>query len=177
MTRPSRTPATTPASAVVAVLVAVALIGLGVVAGREFLIDRHVIDGQQWLRNLLEWIGRITWQSWQLPVAIVAVLVGALLLAIAVKPRNRTHMPTEGTPVLWLRTTDTARASTAAALRVDGIDRARTTARRRSIDVRVVTTGDANELAEQVATEVAKALHDLARPPRIKVAVELAGTP
>jgi hypothetical protein len=175
MTEPTppdgREPAATPAAAAVAVLLAVALLAVGLLAGREFLVVRGVFHGRPWLRDALAWLGRITWHGWLWPVSIAAVVLGLVLLAAAVKPRGRRHLPTRGEPVLWLRPTDIARASTAAALRVPGVQRAHTTSGRRRVDVHAFAHDDAQPLGPTIRDEVATALAELRTPPRVRVHV------
>lgn len=165
----SRRPADTPAAAVVAVLIAIGLIAIGIIAGREFLIRRNVIHTRPWIRDLFEWLSRMQWHTWLLAVGFGGVLVGLLLLAIAAKPRTRRHIGTRGTPALWLRPTDIARAATAAALRVDGVTHAHSIARKRTVEIHMVAERDSDGIAGAVAAEATVALAELAHPPRIKV--------
>jgi hypothetical protein len=162
-------PADTPAAAVVAVLIAIALIAIGIIAGREFLIRRNIIHTRPWLRDLLEWLSRMQWHTWLLAVGFGGLLLGVLLLAVATKPRNRRHIGTRGTPALWLRPTDVARAATAAALRVDGVDHARTIARKRTVEIHVWAGRDAADLTPAVLAEATEALAELTAPPRIRI--------
>lgn len=169
--RDGNQPADTPAAAVVAVLLSIALIAAGLVSGRELMVDRNVFHGHAWVGPAMAWIGRITWHNWMLYLSIVAIAVGLALLAVAAKPRNREHIPTAGTPTLWLRARDVARFSTAAALRVPGVTDAHSTARRRSVDVEVVAARGPEEVIDAVRAEISSALDGLAVPPRVRVSV------
>lgn len=166
-------PAAKPAAARIAVVIGALLIVLAAVAGRDFLTERGAMPGPLWLRNTFEWLSRMTWHSWMLPAAIAALVVGAILLVAAFTRRAPTHLPTNGTPTLWLRATDVARMSTWAALHVDGVRRAQTTVGRRRARVRVTSDGrDAYALVRAVEAAVGGALHDLARPPLVSVRID-----
>jgi hypothetical protein len=107
-----------------------------------------------------------------LPVAIGAIVLGLLLLVAAVKPRAHTHVGTATSPTLWLTTTDTARASTAAALHVEGVIRAHTTADRRTVRVRIVSDDTNPDIVDNVSHRVSRALAELDPPPVIRVSVD-----
>jgi hypothetical protein len=171
-TRPANQPADTPAAAGVAVIIALGLIAIGLIAGREFLIRRGVVHTGPWLGPALRWLGRMQWHTWLLAVGFGGVLLGVVLLALAARPRNRRHIGTHGAPTLWLRPTDVARAGTAAALRVPGVTHARTIARTRRVEVHIGTEHSAPDITEAVRAEVGAAVAELADPPKVRVLVE-----
>ena len=163
-------PADNPGAAIVAIITAIALLAAAVIAGREFLIERDVISGRPWIRNTFEWISRISWQPWMWAAAIAALVVGALLLLAVFKPRRKSHFPGKDQPVLWLRPTDAARLSTAAALRVPGVLHAQTTVSKRKATVRVTTDADdPGRVSEPVTTLVTNELKGLDKTPKVKV--------
>ncbi|MGB3675783.1 MAG: DUF6286 domain-containing protein [Candidatus Nanopelagicales bacterium] len=166
-------PVAKPAARWVALGIAFVLLAVAAICGREFLIERNAVPGPPWIRNAFEWISRLAWQGWMLPVAVAAAVLGAALLVIAVKPRAATHLRTSGTPTIWLRPTDAARISSWAALHVDGVRRAETQIVRRRATVRVRTDGrEPGALAEAVRSAVGKALAELAEPPTVTVTIE-----
>lgn len=166
-------PLRTPVAAWAAAAVGVVLVGVAIAAGREFLIAHEVIEGQPWIKDLFEWISTLTWARWMLFAGIAAIVLGVVLLAVAVWPRRGTHLPTSTTPVLWLRATDAARASTAAAEHVDGVSRAHSAAGPRSVQVHVVGNGaDSAQVATAVHAQVTRALMHLESPPTVKVIME-----
>ena len=169
-------PVAKPAARWVALGFGCLLLAVAAVSGREFLVERGAVPGPAWIRNTFEWISRLVWQGWMLPVAIVAVVIGAALLVIAVKPRVGTHLRTSGRPTLWLRPTDAARLSSWAALHVDGVRRAETIIARRRATVRVRTDGrEPVALSEAVRSAVGKALAELAEPLTVTVTIERPG--
>lgn len=155
-----------------AVAAAVVLLGVSVLAGREFLIDRRVISGTRLLARGSEHIGRAHWQDWMAPATGISLAVGALLLAIALKPRARTHFRTAGEPVLWLRATDVARACTAAVYRVNGVAHAQTVVAKRRARVRIVTPDeDTARIADSARAEVDNVLREMDVSRRVRVSV------
>lgn len=86
-------PRRTAASIITGVLIALMVIAAGVVAVRDALIDVDWISGGAWITPLLGWAARAEWQWWTWPAAVVAVLAGAILLIVAVKPRRRAYHP------------------------------------------------------------------------------------
>ena len=165
-------PLARPLAVYAALVVGVALVALGVIAGREFLIEHNGYGGPPLVRNSVEWVSRVTWQPWFLPVSVAALLGGLMLLAAALLPRRRTHVDTAGNPRLWLRTTDVARLSTAAALHVDGVRRAVTDAGRRNVRVRVVQDTRSPDVTDAVQSAVTTVLADLSRRLDVRVDVE-----
>jgi len=142
-----------PAAAPAAALIAVAALILAFTAARELLIVRGTYGGAPWLRNSFEWFGRLHWEPW-IPVAAAAcVAVGVVLLAVACKPRRRTHLPLQvAGPVatVWMRRTDLARMCSAHASSLSGVAAARTVVDRRRAVVRI-TVEDETPVADLTA--------------------------
>lgn len=86
-------PRRTAASTITGVLIALMVIAAGVVAVRDALIDVDWIGGATWITPVLDWAGGAQWQWWTWPGAVVAVLAGAILLIVAVKPRRMAYHP------------------------------------------------------------------------------------
>lgn len=80
-------------STITGLLVGLAVIAAGVVAVREALIAVGWIGGTAWIAPALGWAGQAQWQWWTWPAAVLAVLVGVVLLVITVKPRRRAYLP------------------------------------------------------------------------------------
>ncbi|MEE2033288.1 Asp23/Gls24 family envelope stress response protein [Rhodococcus sp. CC-R104] len=162
-------PLATPAAAPAAALIAVASLGLAFVAARELLIVRGTYGGAPWLRNSFEWFGRLHWQPWIAPVAAMLVLLGFAALAVALKPRRRTHLPLRvagPVPTVWMRRTDLARMCSAHATALTGVHTARTVVDRRRAVVDIVAAEDASgaELTAAVRDEGEPNLALLAEP-------------
>ena len=73
-------PRARPVAGFTAVLLALALIGAGVVGVQDLLSTRRWIDGTPWLRTAIDHANHATPSGWALPTGILAVIVGVLLL-------------------------------------------------------------------------------------------------
>ncbi|WP_072690595.1 DUF6286 domain-containing Asp23/Gls24 family envelope stress response protein [Rhodococcus marinonascens] len=170
-----RTPRATPAAVPAAVIVAITALGLAVVAGRELLIMRGTLGNAPWIRNTAEWLGRLHWSDWIVPVATCAVIVGIAFIVAALKPRPCTHLPLKigDTPTVWLRPTDLARNTSSHAGTVPGVLSAHTTVDRRHVTVRVVRNeaASAADVTTAVRESVQPTLSLLGTSPELRVQV------
>ncbi|MFD1814895.1 DUF6286 domain-containing protein [Rhodococcus gannanensis] len=172
---PSRPPLARPDAAIVAVVVAVLLIALGMVAGREFLIEQDVIAPAAWVRNSVNWLADLHSQTWMVPAAVAAGVIGLVVLCLALMPRTRTHVPAGdgGTGVVWLRPTDVARMCSARAGAVGGVTGVHTTVDRKRATVYVTPSGEvaSDALAQQVRDAVEPSLAAVTSPTELRVRV------
>ncbi len=172
---PARTPLARPAAAPVAVAVAVVLIGVAVVAAREFLIAQEAIAPAAWVRNSLWWIAGLHWQTWMAAAGIAAAVLGVVLVGLALLPRTRTHVAvgTDGPTIVWVRPVDVARMCSARAGAVAGVGAVQTTVDGRHATVHVTPDGDvgADELSGYVRDAVAPALDVLSSPRILRIRV------
>lgn len=172
MTEPPQ-PRADQAATPVAIVVAIALLTISVIGARELLIENDVISGPHWIGNLVHWLGDLTWHGAMLPAAFAAVVAGLALVVIAGKPRRRTFVRLDGEPALWLRRSDVARASTLAALEVDGVEFATTVVDRKRARVRISPSSAASDtIVEAVHSHVADVLAGLDRPLRLTVVAD-----
>ncbi|MGW6695430.1 Asp23/Gls24 family envelope stress response protein [Rhodococcus sp. NPDC054953] len=170
---PSREPLARPDAAVVAVIAAVLLIGVAVVAGREFLIAKEVIAPAAWLRNSVSWVADLHWQAWMAAAAALGVVLGALLVFVSLTPRTRTHLPLGAGGTVWLRPTDVARMCSARAGTVAGVAAVRTIVDRRRVTVHVAPDGAVPdvELDRCVRESVGPSLDAVASPRELRVRI------
>nr|WP_277350781.1 DUF6286 domain-containing protein [Rhodococcus sp. HNM0569] len=175
-----------------AVAIAGAALVLAAVCARELLIVHDVVGGAPWVRNTVEWAARLHWSDWIIPVIVVSVVTGLVCVALAVKPRPRTHVPlrTPGAPgadgsrsagavpIVWARPTDLARGTSSRALAVPGVDAARTTVDRKRVTVHVRGSDepaahvDDDVLIEAVTDAVAPTLGLLEAQPDVRVRIK-----
>ncbi|MBA8962740.1 putative alkaline shock family protein YloU [Rhodococcus percolatus] len=171
-----RTPRATPAAVPAAIIVAVGALGLAVVAARELLIMRGTFANAPWIRNTVQWLGRLHWSEWIVPAAAGAIVLGVVFIVAALKPRPRTHLPLAvgDTPIVWLRPTDLARNSSSHAKTVPGVLSAHTTVDRKHVTVRVVRTEStpASDVAISVREAVEPTLSLLGTSPELRVQVK-----
>lgn len=172
-----RPPTAAPAAVPAAILIALGLLGLAAVAARELLIARGTITGAPWLQNTFEWLGRLHWEQWLVPVALAGLVVGIVFVFLALAPRSRTHVPLrtgDGAATVWMRPVDVARMCSARAGTVPRVLSAHTIVDRRRATVHVITdaavTGpDADGLRDAVGDAVGDVLSLLGHPLKLRV--------
>lgn len=157
---PKAAPAARPAT----VLLALGLLALAGAAIHDLLVRAGDIDGPEWLAWAIERIRAVEWQDLVLPTAIIAGVVGLVLIIIAVKPRRVTHLPMPGFSG-WIRPADVARRTTMRARRAPGVLEASSAVSATSVTVKVRYAGADAAAAEDairraVAAELAVLLAD-----------------
>ncbi|MDV6260474.1 DUF6286 domain-containing protein [Rhodococcoides yunnanense] len=174
--KPSKKPVANPTAAVPAVLFALALIGAGVVLGREALLKLGALDGSEWVGPATTRLDGLTAQSWMLPGGIAAVVIGFILVFVAVRPRRRTHRALTEQDV-WLRKGDVAAVARAAALDNVGVDSATAKAGSKKVTVAAstVTGTDTSALKSSIVTSVDDALRPLVSAPKVRTRVRTTG--
>ena len=168
--QPAPAPLAPPAATGVAIALALSLIALGVVAGRDALLDSGLISGSPWITGALRAADGWAQQAWMLPVTVVVAITGAWLVWIAIKPRRRTHLPLQATGT-WIARRDVAHLVQAAAERTTGVASASANGSGRSITINVSLLAgfDAQEVEITVTNTVAQELSPLSKPPRVKM--------
>ena len=148
-------PRATPAARWLAVLLGLALVALGVVAGREMWMRRS--DGASWpswLDPVLEMVAENRFQPWMTWASIIAVVVGLILIVVAFKPRARTHRRLASTTSLWARPVDIARLTTATAKRTPGVGSASTRVSGKTVTAEVQANSTADGVAESIRSSI-----------------------
>lgn len=165
----AKAPLAAPAATTVSVVLALVLVGAGIVAGRDALIGFGAITGAPWIAAGLKAIDGLTAQSWMRPAGIVVAMIGLLLLLAAIKPRKRTHVPTNA-PDAWITPRDVRRVARTAALSLTGVDATTASGSARSLTLSITPVNgyDTSQLDESVRSVVTESLSSLANPPRLK---------
>ncbi|PWJ52797.1 hypothetical protein SAMN06264364_11749 [Quadrisphaera granulorum] len=146
-------------------LLAVLLIGVAVVLGQDAWT--RLGGGQNtWLGSAISGLNGLAPSTALAVPAVVAVLLGLVLLLTAFSRRTRKALVLRGDLGAHLTTRDVARLAAGAARQVDGVLDASVTATRRKVSVEVVTTGD-SATADAVQGDVARALSALVSAPRV----------
>lgn len=145
-----------------AIIVALLLLAIAVVTGRELLLRNFEgIRWESWLNQVLDSVATNHYQQWMTIAAVVALIVGLTFLIAGLKPRPRTHSAIPAEVSLWARPVDIARHLTAYAKRQPGVQNATTTVRKNKITQVVTirthnTSGDgARTTTDDAATQVA----------------------
>ncbi len=154
---------------VVALLLALAVVGIGVLGIQTALVSAGALTGTSWLTWLIQGFDGLTAGAWALSVGVALLLLGLLVLVAALRRRPRTAVALRASTGVFLRPHDVARLAENAADEVDGVSTASASATRSRVRVRVTTTGDAG-VEEAVRAAVSERLGALDSLPRITVA-------
>ncbi|WP_338887986.1 hypothetical protein [Rhodococcus sovatensis] len=85
------TPKAAPRATPIAVLLALALCVLGVILGRDALIEFGAISGTAWISSVTDTLVDSTVSSALLPIGIAIAVLGLILVVLALLPRQKTH--------------------------------------------------------------------------------------
>ncbi|PFG27246.1 hypothetical protein [Corynebacterium renale] len=145
-----------------AIIVALLLLAVAVVTGRELLLRNFEgIRWESWIDPVLDSLATNDYHQWMTIASVVALVVGLIFFIAGVKPRPRTHSAIPAEVSLWARPVDIARHLTAFAKRQPGVQNATTTVRKNKITQVVTiqaksTTGEgARTTTDADATQVA----------------------
>lgn len=172
---PARPPVGVGASPLIAQLLALLVVATGVVGVQEAVSRVGLVGGPSWVSSTASALDGLSPPPWLLPAAVVLVVVGLLLLAVALKRRPRKSLTLQAQTGVYLRTGDLAKLVSE---RLDGLDAASDTAvrvSRRTIQVTVVSIApqDHNQTAtSEVHERLAPCLAAIESPPRVKVSIK-----
>ncbi|MEJ5914685.1 DUF6286 domain-containing protein [Pseudokineococcus sp. 1T1Z-3] len=155
----------------VGILLALLVLALGVVLVRDALVTLGALGGQPWFAQLVDVVAGTTPATWMVAVGVALALLGIALVAVAFRRRTRTEVRLRARTAVTTEPRDLARLSSSVARDVDGVLGARTSASRRSVVVRISTTGDAGT-SDAVKNAVTQRLSVLERTPTVRVRVE-----
>ncbi|MDQ2722185.1 MAG: alkaline shock response membrane anchor protein AmaP [Actinomycetota bacterium] len=171
-----RAPVAAPAAATVGVLLALGLLGAGVVGVRDGAVGAGWLHGAYWTRTAAQHVDGLSPQVWMIPVGVVLALVGVWWLLAALKPRRRTALAVQAGAAVWIRPRDLAHLAATTADQVPGVTHASTSAKRRKVSVTVDTTSnDTAAVRTEVTEAVTNRLAALASAPRVKVTARSRG--
>lgn len=142
------TPRAAPVAAVTGSLVAVAFIAAAVVGIHDLVVTQGWAGGHPWARGAIDGINHTTRADWVIPLAVLALLVGLLLLWVSVKPRRSTHQPVadqDPAAQVWVTPEALSQLAGSAGDDVSGVLRAYPKVTRRHIRVSVLTVPGADQ--------------------------------
>ncbi|MBP2353123.1 putative alkaline shock family protein YloU [Kribbella aluminosa] len=146
---------------------ALLLVALGAVGIAEMLRSTGLLRGQVIPED---WFGRtvvLEPAGWLRPAGIAAMVVGVVLLALAVKPRRRTH--SAAGEIVWIRPAAAARLAADSASHVDAVTAASVVAKRRRLHATVTTFGDPSRVHDEVGTAIGDRLSTVTPQPGVRV--------
>lgn len=167
---PARRPTGSGRVGAVGPVLAVLLLGVAFVLGREALVVGGAVTGRSWTPDVVGAVDGLTPVPAVAVGGVVAVVVGIWLLVTAFARRSRRAVGIAGSPAATTTTHDVARLATGAARQVDGVLSASSRAGRRTVDVAVKATTKAVGAAVEQAVD--RALERIEPRPRVRVRVE-----
>jgi hypothetical protein len=170
----ARPPVGTGSSPLVAQLIALALIGLGILGIQEALVRTSAITSSSWTSAVVDAVDGLTTATWVLIVGAVLAVLGLLLLPIVFKRRPRKTVSLSASTGVYLRTRDLGRIAEGAIAGIDTVTDVSVKASRKKVRVTATTVAgtDRNaDIADDVRARLAPCLGALEHPPRIKVSV------
>jgi hypothetical protein len=164
---PARSPRAGLALTSWAFVVAIALLGVAVLAGQASLVAVRG-QGTSWIAAAADAMDGLQPETWVGICGVVLALLGLWLVWQAVRPRPRTTRRILAASGIHLRSRAIARWVDATARDVPGVLDTSTTVTRRAVRVTVRSTGSPDVLTD-VHAEVTRQLSALERPPRLTV--------
>lgn len=150
------------------VVLAILVIGLGVVAIHDAAVAAGWLDGPAWVAEAAAWVGALTRSLATALLSLLALAVGLWLLAASLRPRPRSAVPLRAQSLVYVTSGDAARLAVQAADRVDGVLDARVSGSPKALTVRVQTTGS-KEVDQRVQGAVQRSLAAFEAPPSVTV--------
>lgn len=173
--RAAKPPVGTGASPLFAQLIALALIGLGVVGVQALLVSLAVVTDTAWISSAVDAGDGIEGDSVLVLLAgIVAVVLGLLLLPVVFRRRPRKGLALSANTGVHLRPRDLAAVLGSALEGTDTLTDVRVRATRRKVRVTAtsVAAKDRNgQVEDDIDARVAPALDALERRPRLTISI------
>lgn len=165
-------PRANPFARWVTILIGLLFIALAVIAGREiWVISSPNAKEPEWLKPVFDLFGAGL-PSWILPAAIIAIIVGLVLIIVALKPRRRTHRRITSAVSLWTRPVDVSRMASQAARKVPGVGTAHSAVKGSTLSVSVVGDAADPSLPQRVEQAILPLIENLDSPKQVKVRVQ-----
>lgn len=173
-------PRSSPIAAATGVVIAVLFIALAVVGIHDLAVTQKWATGQSWSRAAIDGTNGLTRADWVVPLAVVALLLGLVMLLVSLTPRRTTHRhvpSSEGSLDVWIVPAALGKLATGAAEDAPGVLAAHSKVSSRRIRVMVhgtpgVDEGTTVQRAEELVAARIGRLSDLP----VKVSVQEVGT-
>ncbi len=128
----TRAPKRRPVVTWPALLIAIALVGLAVVAVRDLAVAQGWASGERWSETLLSGLDGLTAGPATTTVGVLAALIGLALILTVLRPARRTHLPTPASEAeVWISRRALRQLAEDAVQRVPGVESVSASAGRR----------------------------------------------
>ncbi|MEJ4112877.1 hypothetical protein ACGE24_07960 [Corynebacterium kroppenstedtii] len=140
--------------------------GIGI---RDVLVVTDTVSGPSWLHPIITWLSHAHWVPMFLAIAIVALILGLIILIASVRPRSKTHMLVDKDASVWMRPVDIARACSARAKDQRGVLNATTVATAKCVTITVTGDPDDPGLSDRVVKACRPVVQTVSSQPDLKV--------
>ena len=174
---PGKSPAAAATARYVAVALALIVMCGGAVSLREAGVELGWVAGTPWIGTAVTALNGLRSQWWMVPAGVVALLLGAWLVFVAVRPRRKTVVAVDAAGSVWMRPRDVARLASHAASCVPGVEVLNSAATRRKVTMYVGLSGTDSDVTVKgaIAAAVGSATEILIPTPRIVVRIGTSG--
>ena len=169
---PGDEPRANPAVRWLTILIALVLIALSAVVGRDlWYFYQNGDSSDSWLRPVFEFVGSAVIDVTALVVGAVIAIIGLLLIIYAFVPRAHTHVRVDSPASIWTRPVDIARKATYVTRSEVGNASIQSRADRKKLRVRVEDDGTGASLQERLTHALGNEMQRLKTMPAIGVKV------
>lgn len=174
---PGQAPVAVATARRIAVVLALLLLVAGVVALRDAGVVLGWVAGTPWVGTAITALDGLGSQWWMVPAGAGALIMGAWLVVLALRPRRKTVVAVDAAGSVWMRPRDVARLASYAACSVPGVEVLNSAATRRKVTLYVGLTGVESDVAAKgaIAAAVGSATEILIPTPRIAVHIGTSG--
>ncbi|MUL78447.1 DUF6286 domain-containing protein [Mycolicibacterium sp. CBMA 226] len=175
---PGRSPAAVATARYVAVALALIVMCGGIVSLREAGVKLGWFTGTPWIGTAVTALNGLRSHWWMMPAGVCALLVGAWLVFVALRPRRKTVVAVDAAGSVWMRPRDVARLASHAASCVPGVEVLNSAATRRKVTMYVGLSGIESDISTKgaIAAAVGSATEVLSPTPRIVVRISTSGS-
>lgn len=167
--RPAKEPRKSPRARGWMFILGLIFLAGGAVGIRELLLETDTISGPSWLQPIIDWLSHAHWVQAFLIIAVIALILGLIILIASLRPRTKTHVLIDNEASLWMRPVDIARACSARAKDQRGVLNATTVATAKRVTVTVTGDPDDPGLSDRVYKACRPVVHTMSTQPDLKV--------
>ena len=167
--RPAKEPRKSPRARGWMFILGLVFLAGGAVGIRELLLETDTISGPSWLQPIIDWLSHAHWVQMVLIIAVIALILGLIILIASLRPRTKTHILIDNEASLWMRPVDIARACSARAKDQRGVLNATTVATAKRVTVTVTGDPDDPGLSDRVHKACRPVVQAVSSQPDLKV--------
>ncbi|ACR18564.1 hypothetical protein I6J22_07830 [Corynebacterium kroppenstedtii] len=167
--RPAKEPRKSPRARGWMFILGLVFLAGGAVGIRELLLETDTISGPSWLQPIIDWLSHAHWVQMFLIIAVIALILGLIILIASLRPRTKTHILIDNEASLWMRPVDIARACSARAKGQRGVLNATTVATAKRVTVTVTGDPDDPGLSDRVHKACRPVVQAVSSQPDLKV--------